>query len=162
MSTIKGTQSDTVTTMKTAAGISSKFSQANQMCANLWCICEDWFKINILKTKVCYCFIAAVLNSMSISLAEAIAMFDHFALLHNSVGEFDYRQASHRFQQYAKELTSFKGAFVVRKFAALLSFEEFFAICEVEQNNWILVYKTVNFSYYCLIPLPGILVIKKS
>ena len=81
---------------------------------------------------------------MGISLAEAIAMFDHFALLHNSVGEFDYRQASHRFQQYAKELTSFKGAFVVRKFAALLSFEEFFAICEVEQNNWILVYKTVN------------------
>jgi hypothetical protein len=81
---------------------------------------------------------------MGISLAEAIAMFDHFALLHNSVGEFDYRQASHRFQQYAKEITSFKGAFVVRKFAALLSFEEFFAICEVEQNNWILVYKTVN------------------
>jgi hypothetical protein len=56
-------------------------------------------------------------------------------LLHNSVGEFDYRQASHRFQQYAKERTSFKGVFVVRKFAALLSFEEFFAICEVEQNS---------------------------
>lgn len=82
---------------------------------------------------------------MGISLAEAIAMFDHFALLHNSVGEFDYRQASHRFQQYAKEITSFKGAFVVRKFAALLSVEEFFFIGEEEQNIWILVvYETVK------------------
>jgi hypothetical protein len=37
MSTIKGTQSDTVTTMKTAAGISSKFSQANQSrCAQIF------------------------------------------------------------------------------------------------------------------------------
>ena len=102
------------------------------------------FKLNILKTRGCYCFIAAVLNSMGISLAEAIAMFDHFALLHNSVGEFNYRQASHRFQQYAKAIPSFNGAYVVRKFAALLSFEEFFAICEEEQNNWIVVYKTVN------------------
>ena len=110
----------------------------------IWEICEDWFKLNILKTRGCYCFIAAVLNSMGISLAEAIAMFDHFALLHNSVGEFDYRQASHRFQQYAKEITSFKGAFVVRKFAALLSVEEFFFIGEEEQNIWIVVYETVK------------------
>jgi hypothetical protein len=73
----------------------------------IWEICEQWFKLNILKTRGCYCFIAAVLNSIGISLAEAIAMFDHFALLHNSLDEFDYRQASHRFQQYAKELTSF-------------------------------------------------------
>jgi hypothetical protein len=34
----------------------------------------------------------------------------------------------------AKELTSFEGAFVVRKFAALLSVEEFFFIDEEEQN----------------------------
>ena len=32
----------------------------------------------------------------------------------------------------------------MRKFAALLSFEEFFAICEVEKNYWIVVYKTIN------------------
>jgi len=83
-------------------------------------------------------------------MAEAIAMFDHFALLHNSVGEFDYRQASHRFQQYAKEQTSFKWVFVVRTFAALLSFEDFFAICEEEPNIWIVVYNTVNCSTHSI------------
>ena len=45
---------------------------------------------------------------------------------------------------HAKEITSFKGAFVVRKFAALLSVEEFFFIGEEEQNIWIVVYETVK------------------
>ena len=109
-----------------------------------WEICQDWFKLNILKTRGCYCFIAAVINALGISMLEARAMFDHFASHHNSVGEFDYRRASHRFQQYAKQLTSYKATYVVRKFDALLSFEQFFAISEEEQNIWIVVYRTVN------------------
>lgn len=116
----------------------------------MWNNCPDWFKIRIIKTRGCYCFMAAVINSLDISELEAIAMFHHFAPHHNSVGEIEIPRACNILKKYAMQLTSFKGAFVVKKLDALLSFEQFFHISKEEKNIWIVFYNTVNNSTHSI------------
>ena len=76
---------------------------------------------------------AVVINSMDISELEAIAMFNHFATLHNSVffffwGEIDFPRASQRLQQHAKQFTHLRCTFFVSSYKLYLKNHAFYIL----------------------------------